>query len=135
MDRLYKTVAALGRAVQRLEEALQKVQQHRGDEDYAFYRDAAIQRFEFTFEIFWKALKVVLEHEGIVWRSPRSCIREFFAVGYVSEEHARLLLEMVEARNLTVHTYQENIAENVVRQLPGYVPVLQSVLTIMRKIS
>ena len=134
MDRLHKTVAALDRAVQRLEEALQKVQQHRGDEDYAFYRDAAIQRFEFTFEIFWKALKIVLEYKGIICRSPRSCIREFFAAGYISEEHAQRLLEMVEAPSLTVYAYQEDIAENVVRQLPGYVPVLQGVLTTMRKI-
>lgn len=27
-------------------------------------RDGVIQRFELTFELFWKAIKILLEHEG-----------------------------------------------------------------------
>ena len=40
-------------------------------------RDAAIQRFEFTFELFWKSVKIYLkEKEKIECVSPRSCFRE-----------------------------------------------------------
>ena len=37
-------------------------------------RDAAIQRFEYSFEIFWKLVKEYLNvKEGIVCNSPKSC--------------------------------------------------------------
>lgn len=40
-------------------------------------RDAAIQRFEYTFETTWKVLKVYLkEREGIIANSPKSVFRE-----------------------------------------------------------
>jgi nucleotidyltransferase substrate binding protein (TIGR01987 family) len=42
-------------------------------------RDAAIQRFEYSFEIFWKFLKEYLKFEdGIICASPKSCFREAF---------------------------------------------------------
>ena len=45
-------------------------------------RDAAIQRFEYTFEAFWKFLREYLkEKEGIIANSPKSCFRETFSIG------------------------------------------------------
>jgi nucleotidyltransferase substrate binding protein (TIGR01987 family) len=53
----------------------------------AIVRDATIQRFEYTFEAVWKALREhLLEMEGIVCNSPKSCFREAFSLGYLSEE-------------------------------------------------
>ena len=75
---LEKIVSDFGTALGRLKEAYQKALD-RKQEDYPFFRDSAIQRFEFTVEIFWKCLKAYLkEREGIDCRSPKSCIREFF---------------------------------------------------------
>ena len=40
-------------------------------------RDSAIQRFEFTLDLSWKALKAYLEDKkGIVCASPKECFRE-----------------------------------------------------------
>lgn len=40
-------------------------------------RDAAIQRFEYTFEAVWKFLREYLgEKEGIISNSPKACFRE-----------------------------------------------------------
>ena len=38
-------------------------------------RDATIQRFEFTFEVIWKALKLYLEHQGHDCGGPRPTSR------------------------------------------------------------
>ena len=65
-------------------------------------RDAAIKRFEYTSEIFWKVIKDYLEvHEGIICNSPKSCFKEVFKVGLLSEEETIKILEMVDDRNLT----------------------------------
>lgn len=96
--------------------------------EYSFYRDSAIQRFEFIFEIFWKSLKYFLDKEGIICRSPRSCIREFFTAGYLSEDEVRVLFQMIEDRNLTVHTYIEELAEEIFSHLTLYEKILQDIL-------
>ncbi|MEW6102659.1 MAG: HI0074 family nucleotidyltransferase substrate-binding subunit [bacterium] len=40
--------------------------------------DGTIQRFEFTFELCWKTLKAILDDEGTVCYSPKSCLKEAF---------------------------------------------------------
>ncbi len=48
-------------------------------------RDAALQRFEYSFESTWKLLKSYLEmYEGVVCNSPKSCFREAFLAGLFS---------------------------------------------------
>ncbi|QJA06949.1 DUF86 domain-containing protein [Thermosulfurimonas marina] len=116
-----------------MEGACEEAQRRRGRWEYEFFRDSAIQRFEFTFELFWKALKLFLAREGRICSSPRACIREFFSLGYVEEEEARELLEMVTFRNLTVHTYQEETAEEVFRRLTGYGRLMRKALERMRE--
>jgi nucleotidyltransferase substrate binding protein (TIGR01987 family) len=44
-------------------------------------RDAAIQRFEYSFESVWKLLRSYLgQHEGIICNSPKQCFREALQV-------------------------------------------------------
>lgn len=53
-------------------------------------RDAAIQRFEYTFEAFWKALQAYLrEVEGLEGASPKGVIRLAREVGLLRDEEAR----------------------------------------------
>jgi len=84
-------------------------------------RDAAIQRFEYTSETFWKVVKGYLDvQEGIVCNSPKSCFKEAFKVGLLSEEETVKILEMVDDRNLTSHTYHEEVAEEIYRRTRDY---------------
>ena len=71
MDRYEKSLEDFAKALKRLEEAFRRAKELEGTEEYTFYRDSTIQRFEFTFEIMWKAVKRFLEKEGITCRSPR----------------------------------------------------------------
>jgi nucleotidyltransferase substrate binding protein (TIGR01987 family) len=84
-------------------------------------RDAAKQRFEYSFETTWKAAQHYLtSREGLEVRSPSAAIRSSHAVGLLDEAAARTALEMVQDRNLTVHTYNERLAEEIFARLPTY---------------
>jgi nucleotidyltransferase substrate binding protein (TIGR01987 family) len=84
-------------------------------------RDAAIQRFAYTFEAFWKFIKDYLRvKEGIVCNSPKSCFRELFAVGVISEDKTVKILEMTDDRNMTSHTYKEKVAQIIYERLQEY---------------
>jgi nucleotidyltransferase substrate binding protein (TIGR01987 family) len=89
-------------------------------------RDAAIQRFEFTFEAVWKYGREYLRsREGIICNSPKSCFRELFSVGRLSEAETLRLLEMTDDRNLTSHTYKEEVSQMIFDRLPLYARALQ----------
>jgi nucleotidyltransferase substrate binding protein (TIGR01987 family) len=77
-------------------------------------RDAAIQRFEYTFEAIWKAAQLYLrEKEGLQQGSPKGVVRACLQVGLLTEEESRLAMVMVDDRNLTVHTYNEELYSNL----------------------
>ncbi|MCZ7382403.1 MAG: HI0074 family nucleotidyltransferase substrate-binding subunit [Candidatus Methanoperedens sp.] len=91
-------------------------------------RDAAIQRFEYSFEIFWKFLKEYLRvKEGIICNSPKSCFREAFNVKLLTEQETVTALEMTDDRNLTAHTYHEEVAEEIYRKIKNYYKLMDKV--------
>ena len=81
--------------------------------------------FEFCFELAWKLMKAVLQYDGIEANSPRSCIRESWKQGLIPD--AQEWLEMMEKRNLSSHTYDENAAREIYREVKGqYVVLLEA---------
>ena len=92
------------------------------DEPYStIVRDASIKRFEYSFDIFWKLIKDYLRvQEGIECASPKSCFREAFKVGILSEEETVKVLEMTDDRNLSTHTYDEEAIEEIYQQVRNY---------------
>ncbi len=84
-------------------------------------RDAAIQRFEYTFEAFWKFLREYLkEKEGLIVNSPKSCFREIFSIGLLKEEETLKCLDMTDRRNETAHTYREKVAQVIFNEIKQY---------------
>ncbi|MBR1729508.1 MAG: HI0074 family nucleotidyltransferase substrate-binding subunit [Selenomonadaceae bacterium] len=79
------------------------------------YLDGVIQRFEFCFELSWKLMKAYLSFEGIESNSPRSSIRESFKIGLITE--AEDWLDMLEKRNLSSHTYDEETAIEIYQHI------------------
>ncbi len=79
MDRFEQQLKDFHQAARRLEEALDRAANVRNTELYPFLRDSSIQRFEFTFEIFWKLVKTAMRViEGEDCHSPKSCMRALF---------------------------------------------------------
>lgn len=87
---------------------LEKAVQQPKDE---FVRDSVIQRFEFTHELAWQMLRLRLEREGVLVKTPRETIQEALQAGLI--EDGNLWTDMQKMRNLTSHTYKEKLAEDV----------------------
>jgi nucleotidyltransferase substrate binding protein (TIGR01987 family) len=75
------------------------------------YTMALIQAFEMTFELGWKILKDYLEYSGIMVNTPRDSIKEAFKMNFINDGQG--WIEMMEARNKTVHTYKEEFAKGL----------------------
>ncbi len=73
--------------------------------------DGTIQRFEFCFELAWKTIKAFLHDDGIVCNSPRESIKEAFKFKWITDEEK--WLELLDARNLTTHVYDEETSLKV----------------------
>ncbi len=88
-------------------------------------KEGIIQRFEFTHELAWKVMKDFLTHEGIRdIIGSRSATREAFNKGLISSGEE--WMNMLETRNLTVHTYQELILEREFKNIRDiYFPLLK----------
>jgi uncharacterized protein YutE (UPF0331/DUF86 family) len=54
-------------------------------------------------------------------------------VGLLDEAAARLGLEMVRDRNLTVHTYNERLAEEIYSRLQIYLDMMESWLSAIER--
>ncbi|MFT5836583.1 MAG: nucleotidyltransferase substrate binding protein (TIGR01987 family) [Candidatus Azotimanducaceae bacterium] len=95
-------------------------------------RDAAIQRFEFTTEICWKALQVTLKEKfGEEIRYPKGCYEAAFRVGLIDEELCLSLNQTVRDRNLTSHTYHETLAVEIFQRLPKHAAALRALLAVL----
>ncbi len=93
-------------------------------------RDASIQRFEYSFEALWKAIKRYLEVvEGIQANSPKAAIRSSLDVGLLDEKNTRRALLMADDRNLTSHTYNEELAKEIAGRIPQHAAVMVDWLT------
>ena len=91
-------------------------------------RDASIKRFEYSFDIFWKFIKDYLRvQEGIECASPKSCYREAFKVGILSEEETAKVLEMADDRNLSTHTYNEEAIEEIYQRVRDYWKLMDNI--------
>ena len=72
-----------------------------------------IQRFEYTHELAWKTLKNFLEAQGTLnLYGSRDTTREAFRNGLI--ENGEVWMDMIDKRNLTSHTYDEETAAQVV---------------------
>ena len=76
-----------------------------------FTRDASIQRFEFTYELAWNALKNYLLTKDIDVRNAKDTLKAALEQGLITDGDAWSNLHR--NRNLTSHTYDEDLANNV----------------------
>jgi nucleotidyltransferase substrate binding protein (TIGR01987 family) len=99
------------------------------DSSDVIVRDAMVQRFEYTTEAFWKYLKHYLQTEhNLLANSPREVMRMGLQAKLYDEETSKELLQMLDDRNLTSHTYIEELATFIATRIPNYAHRIKSVL-------
>jgi nucleotidyltransferase substrate binding protein (TIGR01987 family) len=81
-------------------------------------RDASIQRFEFTYETCWKALKHHLTLQNVVSGSPKDVIMKAAREGWILDP--LLWNQVIKDRNMTSHIYNEVVATAIFGRLPKY---------------
>lgn len=108
--RWIQRLAHYGRALAKLQDAVQLAKQRPLSE---LEQQGLIQAFEYTHELAWKTLKDFLESQGVghLYGS-RDTTREAFKQGLL--QNGEIWMKMIESRNLTSHTYNESIAQQVV---------------------
>jgi nucleotidyltransferase substrate binding protein (TIGR01987 family) len=100
---------------------LELVPQYLESKENIILRDAMIQRFEYSTEAFWKFLKAyLLTEHNLSANSPRDVIRTGLKARLFREEISKELLQMLDDRNLTSHTYVEELAESIAGRIPAY---------------
>jgi nucleotidyltransferase substrate binding protein (TIGR01987 family) len=125
----------LKRKLDDTEKALNSLEEILKEKFSPIVRDATIQRFEYTFEITWKLLKDFLHfREGIVCNSPKSCFREAFSIGLLNEEETLSSLEMTDDRNLTSHTYDEELADKLYQKINNHYELMKSLFERIKKL-
>ena len=106
------------------------VPQYLESKENIILRDAMIQRFEYSTEAFWKFLKAyLLTEHNLSANSPRDVIRTGLKASLYKEEISKELLQMLDDRNLTSHTYVEELAESIAHRIPEYSKNMNAVMT------
>ena len=126
MERLKERIEVARKALVRLEELVAIAK------PTAVERDAAIQRFEYTFEAVWKVSERYLAvREGMTVRSPKACARAAREARLLTDDETVTALEMVDDRNETAHTYNDAVAARIFGSLPRYSELLRTWLDAM----
>jgi nucleotidyltransferase substrate binding protein (TIGR01987 family) len=103
-ERFDQRRADFQKAVTRLEETC-------AQPESSFLRDSVIQRFEFSWELAWKMLKLRLAYLGVEALNPGDVIRQSLQAGLIHDGNA--WTEAQHHRNMTSHTYDEPLSLTV----------------------
>jgi nucleotidyltransferase substrate binding protein (TIGR01987 family) len=113
-------VADLSKALANLERAMAEL------ESYAAIpisnrRDKAglIQAFEFTFELFWKTFQKLSADAGLEALSPRESLLVGVKLHLITGSERETWSQMLRDRNLSSHTYNAALADEIVARLLG----------------
>ena len=124
-DKYNRNLKSLEKALLQLSDALEQAES-------PIVRDACLQRFEFSYELLWKTLKIFLEEiHGVRAVSPRQVFKEAFALSLIEKE--QIFIEMIESRNTLSHTYNEGQAMKIYVKCADYLKAMKSVLAQLNK--
>ena len=96
--------------IHRFEGALRSFKVSLAQKKNEFIRDSVIRRFGF---VVTSGLSAGREKTVTFSQSPRTVVREMAADGLISDP--KVWFDLIEARNLSSHTYKEDLAEKVYR--------------------
>ena len=106
------SLEALKQALAQLEKGIEQADLNSGDE---LMRDGVIQRFEYSMDICWKTiqryLKIVAGVQDSSLRSKKDLFREAARLALI--QSAEAWIGHYEARNVTSHSYNARMAQQV----------------------
>lgn len=119
MDSYRDTVDILKSILDRLDQILQA-----DISDFSIAMDATIRRFMYSIDLFIKALKKKLFYDhGVNAQSPKTVLQQVYINQLISDE--KIWLDMLKDRNLTSHTYNQELAFEIYHRIQKYSPFLK----------
>ncbi len=96
-------------------------------------KQGLIQAFEFTHELAWNTLKDFFEYQGNTSiTGSRDATREAFNKGLI--QNGEGWMDMIRSRNKSSHTYNEEVAEEIVFHITEtYYPLFTELKTTLEK--
>jgi len=113
-DSLYNYKNALNRFI----DAIEKETILKEEGFYDIFLDLIVKRFEFTYDMSWKAIKRYLDFVGIDVTNPRNSFKEAYSIGLIKDEN--IWLDMINQRNLSSHIYSEFEIRDILYKLEDY---------------
>jgi len=79
-------------------------------------KQGLIKAFEYTFELAWNLIRDYFLYQGITdIRGSRDAIKTAYKYGLI--EDSQVWFEIISARNLSSHTYNQVLAENLIENI------------------
>jgi nucleotidyltransferase substrate binding protein (TIGR01987 family) len=125
-----KAIKSFDKAYKFYQEEIPKLNLIQKDDLTLITRDSVIQRFEYSTELLWKLLYAFLQdrHGNGFSASPKNTFRDAFKAKILSEQDAQLAIKMIDDRNNTAHNYKEEIAQQLLKQIPTYLKLMKKIL-------
>ena len=121
-----KALDKLTKAVEMGRKNLQSPESDSMEEDLKeVLKEGLIHRFEYTHELAWNVMKDYAFYQGnSTIKGSRDATREAFKMGLIS--HGETWMDMLQSRNLSSHTYNENTAQEIFNKIINlYHPLLK----------
>ena len=98
-------------------------------------KQGLIQAFEFTHELAWNVMRDYFAYQGnTAITGSRDAVREAFSKGLLNDGEG--WMEMLQSRNLTSHTYNQAVADEIVARIIGsYFMLFEVFLTRMTNLA
>lgn len=133
MEKIKLRYEAMQQSLRSLEKAL-VILEKSTEKDFEInklMRDGTIQRFEYSIDGFWKFLKIYFEMNfkiAIESPSPKTILKLALDMQLISDHECMILLDAVSDRNLTSHTYDEDLADNMEQHIELYFITMKTII-------
>jgi len=109
-----------------LKSALNRLKEGLADVKNDLDRDGIIQRFEFTFELVWKAIQEYAKYKGLEVASPRDSFRVAADLKLIT--NPEIWFKFLKDRNESTHLYSEGQAIKIYGDVPAFIKETEKLL-------
>lgn len=130
MEKIKSKYEIITKALKTLDKSLTKLHTKKFS-DYEELRDSIIQRFEYCTDTFWKYLNQYIKSIFKIKISaprPKIVLQESLDLNLITKEEFNICLDIIDDRNETAHGYNENLAEEICKQIPKYYETMNSII-------
>ncbi len=133
MEKLRLDLEQLNRALETLEQSFRVAQEIEKIGNWEFVlaaEDSTIQRFEYTYETFWKFFKKYLEQVHYLKdiNSPKKTFLACVNAGVCTLNEGSIFIDMADGRNETSHVYNIEASRVVLADIPEYYSTMFAVV-------